>query len=754
MPLARTRLRLDINLSLGLILATALAAACGGGSNEGNSGGAVSDGADAGGGQTATLEIDGGGGASGNFVNDGGVNFNTSVKSIEVSPATATLVSTNGAKASQTFGVIAHYSDGSTAPVTSGVSWTASSSGVGTLGTTGTFTASGTTGGLVPISATYSGLSASASASVKLLLQTNAGSVSAAAQAGLAGATATDPKVVWAYPYDGTVWARGLLAPKLQWNGGTATDAYYVHITSPYFELQAYATATGAPSSQLLIDASSWTAFTESTAGAASVEVARWNGTAATVIASQNWTVAPASIRSTIYYWSNNLGRILRIKPGASQPDDFANQPPLNDPKQYQQAGCLMTCHTVSADGSTLVSGGGTYGGSYNLLTSSPMHSLGGTWELTPNAAGQPAWMNIQWYTPAVSPDGKYVLTNSMGEALALTTGATSPNAGLYTSADGVQVTGSGVEGIPMAQPTWSPDGSKVAFVDAANPAAWEASWNAPPKGDLKVMDFNATASPMFSNEQTMVTVGALPRMTWPTITPDGQWVAYARAATADTRDGHGDLYFASAITPNEEVRLANANGDGYAFAAGARDVSWNFEPSFAPVAAGGYYWLVFTSRRTYGNTLTGQAEPCANVSSTCAADANCATDSCASICACTVATEVKQLWVVAIDQNPTSGKDPSHAAFHLEGQDETNLAMRGFMALPPCGQAGASCSAGTDCCGGFCGAGEDGGAGQCTTTPPACSQDSDKCTTTSDCCNASAGTTCINKVCSEPTPK
>ena len=51
--------------------------------------------------------------------------------------------------------------------------------------------------------------------------------------------------------------------------------------------------------------------------------------------------------------------------------------------------GCLMTCHTVSADGSTLVSGGGVYAGSYNLKTDMPMHSLGGTWDVrSPNTGG------------------------------------------------------------------------------------------------------------------------------------------------------------------------------------------------------------------------------------------------------------------------------------------------------------------------------------------------------------------------------
>ncbi len=178
-------------------------------------------------------------------------------------------------------------------------------------------------------------------------------------------------------------------------------------------------------------------------------------------------------------------------------------------------------------------------------------------------------------------------------------------------------------------------------------------------------------------------------------------------------------------------MRLAKLDGDGYPFAAGSRDLSWNYEPSFAPVAAGGYFWVVFTSRRTYGNILTGPAEDTASP-----------------------ATAVKQLWVAAIDLNPQPGVDPSHAPFHLEGQDETNLAMRGFWSLPPCQSDNQPCSQGTDCCGGYCSGGADGGAPVCGSTPQGCSQTGDKCNASSDCCDAAAGVTCINHVCSEAPPQ
>jgi hypothetical protein len=283
------------------------------------------------------------------------------------------------------------------------------------------------------------------------------------------------------------------------------------------------------------------------------------------------------------------------------------------------------------------------------------------------------------------------------------------------------------VAGSPFSAPAWSPEGSKVAFVDSGDPTGWTAkgyNWQNPPPGSLDVIQFDETKNPMFSGAQTMVPAGTGSAITWPSVSPDGQWVIYSRAGSFDTRNGPGDLYFASAVTPNQEVRLAKADGDGYPFAAGARDLSYNYEPSFAPVAAGGYFWAVFTSRRTYGNVLTGDK------------------------------TMVKQLWLVAVDQNPKPGVDPSHAAFHLTGQNEQNLAMRGFYSLPPCQQDGQGCTSGTDCCGGYCSAGADGGAATCRSTTTGCGQTGDKCTQTSDCCGASSGVTCIAHVCSEPTPQ
>jgi hypothetical protein len=693
---------------LAIAVAAGSGAACGGGSSAG-----------------ATFGT-GGGGLSSGSDSGGGIQIGGDVQSISVDPPTATIESLNGSKPTQKFKIKARMKDGSVKEVSQGVNWTIDTPQAGGIDGTGLFTASGSIGAKVNVIAEWSNVKGAGVLTVKLHLTQNPAGASPQAQQQLDGASTPDASVTWAYPYNGTVWPRGLNAPLLMWNGGAPTDVYLVKLSNPTFELDSFITAPSAPAAQVPLDQTTWQQFVDSSDGKTTFKVARWDGTSATVVADHGWSIAPASMRGTIYYWSNNLGRVLRIKPGAAQPDDFANQAPLDDPAQYTQSSCLMTCHTVSADGSTLVSGGGVFGGSYNLLTGKPTVYLGGTWG--PSAGGASSSSVVKWSNSAVSPTGKYILTNGMAEGLAYANdNATTGFLGLYTTADGQPVASSGLMNVPVTQPAWSPDGTKIAFVDAGDPMGWFASWNVPPPGDLKVYAFDETKSPMASGLTTLVATGADPnnRIAWPTVTPDGQGVLYSRTAGADTRTGNGDLYFASAVTPNQEVRLAKLDGDGYPFAAGSRDLSWNFEPSFAPVAAGGYFWVVITSRRTYGNTLTGDK------------------------------TVVKQLWVAAIDQNPKPGVDPSHPPFHLTGQDEGNLAMRGFWALDPCKGDGTGCASGTECCGGYCsGAAGDSGAMVCSSQTTGCSQDGDKCNTSADCCSAPQGATCINHVCSEAPPQ
>ena len=618
------------------------------------------------------------------------------VASITIDPPTASVEVLNGAPTSQPFKAIAKYNDGSTGALTSDVIWNVTNFQVGAIDGKGLYKTSGAVGGLVTVSAQYKTKKATAQLTVKLHMQQNPGSVSGAAQSALKGTTTKDASVVWAYPYDGTVFPRGLGAPPLMWNGGAAADAYYVHLTSPTFELESFTTAP--PPASFAFAAADWQKFVDSTDGAAALKVARWDGAAATVVATHTWTIAPQSMRGTIYYWANNAGRVMRIKPGATAPDDFsaATFTTAIQNNVVPASSCTMTCHTVSADGSTLVSGGDSLGGVYDLVSNTIKYDTGG---------GPGTAQKRTWAMPAVSPNGKYVVENS--SALPGPPGGAD---GLWLAANGQRVASSGLDGAHLGMPAFAPDGTRLSHVDVTS-------------GALSVFDFDL-ANGKASNPRALVQQGAGATIAFPSMTPDAKWIIYHRGVF-DTRNGTGDLYLANVATPGQEIRLGRINGDGYPFAAGARDLSWNFEPTFAPVSAGGYFWVVFTSRRTYGNVLTGDK------------------------------TVVKQLWVSAIDLAPVAGKDPSHPPFRLPGQAIDSVNMRGFWALDPCKGDGQGCASGTECCGGYCdGSGGDSGGPVCKSQQTTCAQNGDRCQTSTDCCNASSGVTCINHVCSEPPPK
>jgi hypothetical protein len=164
-----------------------------------------------------------------------------------------------------------------------------------------------------------------------------------------------------------------------------------------------------------------------------------------------------------------------------------------------------------------------------------------------------------------------------------------------------------------------------------------------------------------------------------------------------------------------EHIELAKANKNVV-----AGEESVNYEPTSLPVQAGGYYWIVFTSRRSYGTTYTG-----ANVR--------------------------KQLWVAAIDPTSPTGVDPSHAAFYLPNQSDT-ANDRGFWALEPCKANGTSCDTSDECCGGSCSPQDPTKPTTKTCgvpTPGACRMQDEKCDGSNPCCS---GLSCVAGSCAPPT--
>lgn len=147
-----------------------------------------------------------------------------------------------------------------------------------------------------------------------------------------------------------------------------------------------------------------------------------------------------------------------------------------------------------------------------------------------------------------------------------------------------------------------------------------------------------------------------------------------------------------------------------------------------SPVAAGGYFWAFFTSRRSYGNLYNKGKDDLTQ----------------------------KKIWVSAIDIGKVPGIDPSHPAFYLEGQELTTANTRPVAALDPCKANGTSCTGGSDCCSGYCtSVNATTGVGTCGLLQVnQCARLNDKCTQDADCCtgatNGASGATlhCLGGYC------
>lgn len=662
------------SLALAFIVAAGAAhAACGGGGSGGSGQGASSGTGTGTGGNNSTSSGTGAGGEDcfPNCGKDGGAGQLTLV------PPSAVIDVVNGQAMPVDFD--AEIDGQKVTPE----SWVVDLSSVATVDGLGIVTPTGTIGGDVVLKAVYNGETATATVKVNIQLLQNPGSTTGTEQDILRNAATPDASIVWAYPYNGTVFPKGLLPPELMWNNGAGGDKYYIHYTTNHVNVEIFTTADP-PSRYALADAT-WKVITESgNGGAVNLHVSRLSNGNATVLVDHAWTIANGSLRGTVYYWANSLGRVLRIKPGAAGPEDFL--------AQGGQSGC-STCHAVSANGSTLVIGGDIAVSTWDLLTNAPVMNLGNVGKAVRN-----------WAMPAVSPNGQVLVENN-----APLPGPPGGADGMWNAQTGMKLLGTGLDGILLDMPAFAPNGTKLAYVDHATHG-------------LGVYDYDAV-NVKAMNAVSLVAPGGDPNLNaiaFPSVSPDAKWIVYHRGNypnSLDTRFGPGDLYLASIDQPGAEARLAQLNGDSYPFAAGARDKSYNYEPTFAPLNSGGFAWVVFTSRRTYGNRLTGGKD------------------------------SVKQLWVAAIDQNAQPGVDPSHPAFWVPGQDLGTLNMRGFWALDPCKQVGDGCSTGSECCNQNC------DMGVCKDPDPnECSQNGNHCDTDADCCDP--GAKCINNICSEPPPQ
>ena len=584
-----------------------------------------------------------------------------------------------------------------------------------------------------------------------------------AVQTLLGTGTGTSAGFTWLYPYTNTVWPRGMLAPLIQWTAPAAfsVTGFYVHLKQANFEFEGYYAGTGLTSQP--IDAKIWKQLTSSNSGdPLHVEIKITDGTTVYGPLAQDWIVAPGPLKGTVYYNTYNTklngpvqngsdgnGAVLAIKPGASAPA-------LAVPANY---GKCTVCHEVSSNGSTLYTndtslGDYGYGASYDL-TKSPAVML----KKYDATTGLPNAEVIGKYTySAVYPDGTFALASSREDYHAYAN-----DSDIFARDSLLPIASTGFKPFVSraVTPAFSPDGKRIAFNFWAG-----AGTNGVVAGNgrtLAGMDFSCnSASPggacgappyAFSNMRTLYTdPNAAHYVGWPSFTPDGLSVIFQRTTAASTDNGsplntrsgaQAELWIASTTGAYPAMPLCALNGmnptctqrylpDNGSHAA---DPSANFEPTVTPIASGGYYWVLFTTRRMYGNVAAGdpyyprQGE---------------VTDP--------TKAPTKKLWVAAFDIHPKPGVDPSHPAFYLPGQELTAGNMRGFWVNDPCHADGATCDTGDECCNGYCR--ESAGKLSCGGKPQGCAQEFDKCSVDADCCGAGATISCIGGRCSRNSPK
>lgn len=623
---------------------------------------------------------------------------------VVIEPDTVELVSTNGAEVVQEFEVRVSRDDGTAGSYSGLIDWTFDTPTIGRIGErNGEFQANGVVGGTGEVTATLMDSGLSATAEVRVVLERSFIHSDAPQDAPtlFTGQPVSDEAraATVVYPLEGAVMPQNVFPADIQWLNGVETDLFRVTLSKPDATAELFVAHTGAGfGNHLLVEDASWRALAQTNpTDPMTIEVDRWEAASQEVISSPPVTMrfADAALSGSVYYWDIAAGRIVRINDGSGTREEFMPTPPQS-PSGEQCIGC----HTVSNDGRYMV---GRLGGGYNA---GAIFDL--TNDLTQNpppteyavSASTPYWNFATW-----SPDNsRLVVTGNEWamEGMKLV----DPFAGQVVPVAAGSLPGSG-----STHPAWSPDGTLLAYVENAG-----GFGGANTTGDIAMMP--VTGNDEFGAPNVIQAGSAIPNAqpagnaaSYPTWTPDSQWVAFAHGSGSRSEDQQSALYM---IQPDGTglVRLDNASG--------GPDAADTFQPNFSPFHQGGYFWVSYLTRRDYGNSEVG-----------------------------TRGSGLQQIWVSAIRDSP-DGSDPSEVGYWLPGQNTQSRNISGYWAPRACRMDGEGCTVASECCSGEC-LPDDTGTLVCSPPPPdRCREIGESCSQTSDCCEGSGTILCQANTCTQ----
>ncbi len=554
------------------------------------------------------------------------------------------------------------------------------------------------------------------------------------------------------YPYDGTVFPRGLAGPLLMWDQ-QATQILIQAKSQLYTYTDCPQTPDGV---RYQLPANMWAgaaSWSNGTGDPLQIQLTVLSGGKATGPVTFSVKFALTTLKGAIYYNTygspqagNGNGAVMRLIPGDTAPTVF-----LTD-NGVAPLGPCRSCHGLSANGTTMTVNHHAYGFPSTYSSESYDVSTG-----TPNL--------LQSNIPeagfaGIFPDGSRLMTNgppnpslsaifptSPGDVTALVQ-STSKMLDVRT---GQPITTTGWNVTHAQMPMFSPDGLHIVYNDEdkgpttniTNPGTLTVGGHT-----LWVQDFDPNTN-TFSNPRQIFSDPTW-YAAWPFFTPDSTQVVFAVDSRPDFSSQVPDALGGNALTgiwptvaqcittPDPQTCVGNghlmlvdlasgkvtplnaANGyksDGttsYLPAGKGRDNEYEFFPTVSPFSGGGFAWVFFSSRRTYGNDVM-------DPSATNPGDPGMPT--------------AKKIWVTAVQMGAPAGTDPSFPAFLLPGQELASGNIRAFAALAPCKEDGSSCQSGFDCCKGYC-SNIKNGTGICgKVETQTCSLVDERCNTTADCC-------------------
>ena len=640
--------------------------------------GGPGDGGDGGDGGASTGAPDAGDGGAGG---DGGTVDHRTLKSLSLSPENPQLLTDGTTPATQAFTLTAHYTDGTSADVSSQALFQVDNDHVGAF-TGATFT-SATYGGSADVNAQMGGMGVGTLLTVKVQRVYNdpGATVPSNPSAPFTGPQVTTGAVVpdVVYPNDGVLLPPNLSKLELHFLPGTGNTLFELSFSNPVTDLKVYTRCTSTAGGCVYMpDTTVWRWLSETNRGGTPVQIGLRGVKDATagaqvgVSSTIAMSFAPDDVNGALYYWTTTGDKgIMRFAFGSK--DTTAT----NFAGTAFTGGTCVGCHALSRDGTKMVAeAGGQNDG--RLL----MMNVGTT--TTMNSFGSAAKSIFESWNPDGSKFvGVYGDNNATDYNLHIQSGT--------TGAIELNISGTGDSTHPADHPDWSPTGDKIVYTRVGSKNTLQKMG----LGAIQVVQLNGGT---WSSATTLVPQANSKNHYYPSFAPDGKFIVYdestcpagtaagtyVKDCNADT-DPSAKLYaLSTAAAGGAPIALAKINAPGKGD--GGNTNLTNSYPKWSPFinkgAATGsrLMWITFASTRKFG-LKTPPAGGDENPSGT-------------------------WLWMAAIDPDKVAqGLDPSYPPFYLPYQEagtSNHIAQWAETLVDHCQARNGNCQQSADCCSGM----------------------------------------------------